>query len=121
MATPSTSFVLRDAEAFRYYLAYVRGAARHVDRGAGDRHFPARVFALGPARCSAYLPGASWRATKTAHAAEQDRPDVLRQRWDWFEDQIDLDTDRMVFVDESWARTNTTRRHGRCPETSDCG
>jgi transposase len=52
---------------------------------------------------------------KTAHAAEQDRPDVLRQRWDWFEGQIDLDPDRLVFVDESWAGTNMTRRYGRCP------
>lgn len=52
---------------------------------------------------------------KTAHAAEQDRPDVLKQRWAWFEGQIDLDPDRLVFVDESWASTNMTRRYGRCP------
>jgi transposase len=52
---------------------------------------------------------------KTAHAAEQDRPDVLRQRWAWFEAQIDLDPDRLVFVDESWASTNMARRYGRCP------
>jgi transposase len=51
---------------------------------------------------------------KTAHAAEQDRPDVLKQRRDWFEGQIDLDPDRLVFVDESWASTNMARRYGRC-------
>jgi transposase len=51
---------------------------------------------------------------KTAHAAEQDRPDVLRQRWAWFEDQVELEPDRLVFVDESWASTNMTRRYGRC-------
>lgn len=28
---------------------------------------------------------------KTAHATEQDRPDVLALRWDWFESQLDLD------------------------------
>jgi transposase len=28
---------------------------------------------------------------KTAHAAEQDRPDILRRRWAWFESQPDLD------------------------------
>ncbi len=28
---------------------------------------------------------------KTAHAAEQDRPDVLKRREDWFESQLDLD------------------------------
>lgn len=40
---------------------------------------------------------------------------MLRQRWAWFEGQIDLDPDRLVFVDESWASTNMARRYGRCP------
>ena len=52
---------------------------------------------------------------KTAHAAEQDRPDVLRQRWAWFEAQPDLDPDRLVFIDETWASTNMARTHGRAP------
>ena len=55
-------------------------------------------------------------AQKTsAHAAEQDRPDVLRQRWAWFEAQPDLDPDRPVFIDETWASTNMARTHGRAP------
>jgi transposase len=29
---------------------------------------------------------------KSAHAAEQQRPDILTRRWEWFEGQIDLDT-----------------------------
>ena len=40
---------------------------------------------------------------------------MLRQRWAWFEGQIDLDPDRLVFIDESWASTNMARRYGRCP------
>jgi transposase len=40
---------------------------------------------------------------------------VLNQRWAWFEVQIDLDPDRLVFVDESWASTNMARRYGRAP------
>lgn len=40
---------------------------------------------------------------------------MLSRRWAWFEGQIDLDPERLVFVDESWASTNMTRRHGRCP------
>jgi transposase len=52
---------------------------------------------------------------KTAHAAEQDRPDVLSRRWAWFEGQIDLDPGRLVFIDETWASTNMARRYGRCP------
>jgi transposase len=51
---------------------------------------------------------------KSAHATEQDRPDVLKRRWDWFEGQLDLDPERLVFIDETWASTNMARRHGRC-------
>ena len=51
----------------------------------------------------------------TAHASEQERPDVAIQREAWFEGQLDLDPDRLVFVDESWASTSMARRHGRCP------
>jgi hypothetical protein len=47
---------------------------------------------------------------KTAHAAEQDRPDILRRREAWFDGQLDLDPGRMVFIDEAWASTNMARR-----------
>jgi transposase len=52
---------------------------------------------------------------KTAHAAEQERPDVLKRRQDWFDGQTDLDPERLVFIDETWASTKMTRTHGRCP------
>lgn len=52
---------------------------------------------------------------KTAHATEQDRPDVLKRREDWFEGQLDLDPDQLVFIDETWASTNMARRYGRAP------
>ncbi len=42
---------------------------------------------------------------KTAHAAEQDRPDILKQRCEWFEGQPDLDPDRLVLIDETWDST----------------
>jgi transposase len=51
---------------------------------------------------------------KTAHACEQERPDILMRREAWFEDQLDLDSERLVFIDETWASTNMARRHGRC-------
>jgi len=38
---------------------------------------------------------------KTAHAAEQERPDVLKRRQDWFDSQTDLDPERLVFIDET--------------------
>ncbi len=43
---------------------------------------------------------------KSAHAAEQDRPDILKRREAWFEGQLDLDPARLVFIDETWASTN---------------
>jgi hypothetical protein len=52
---------------------------------------------------------------KTAHAAEQDRPDVRKRREAWFEGQLDLDPERLVFIDETWASTNMARRYGRAP------
>jgi transposase len=67
------------------------------------------------ARCSASSPGTGSRAKKTAHASEQDRPDILKRREAWFEAQPDLDPERLVFIDETWAKTNMARTHGRAP------
>ena len=53
---------------------------------------------------------------KSAYAAEQNRPDVMQQRETWFEGQLDLDPDKLVFVDESFASTNMARLHGRAPK-----
>lgn len=50
---------------------------------------------------------------KTAHASEQDRPDVKARREAWFESQLDLDPERLVFIDETWTTTNMARKCGR--------
>ena len=52
---------------------------------------------------------------KTIHAAEQDRPDVAQRRADWHASQGAIDTDRLKFIDETWAKTNMTRLRGRAP------
>jgi transposase len=52
---------------------------------------------------------------KTAHAIEQERPDILKQREDWFEGQLDFDPKRLIFIDETWAATNMARLRGRAP------
>jgi transposase len=49
------------------------------------------------------------------HAAEQERADVAEQRRDWHGQLKDIDPHRLVFVDESGAKTNLTRTRGRAP------
>jgi DDE superfamily endonuclease len=48
------------------------------------------------------------------HAAEQQRPDVQARRAAWIIQQLGWDSSRLVFIDESGARTNLVRQHGRC-------
>ena len=48
------------------------------------------------------------------HAAEQDRPDIVKRRQAWFDAQLDLDPERLIFIDETWASTKMARRYGRC-------
>jgi transposase len=50
---------------------------------------------------------------KTAHASEQDRPDVKAKREAWFESQLDLDPEKLIFIDETWTTTNMARKCGR--------
>jgi transposase len=46
--------------------------------------------------------------------AERDRRDVARRRTSWKRYQGRLDPRRLVFIDETWAKTNMARTHGRC-------
>lgn len=50
---------------------------------------------------------------KSLRAAEQDRPDVKAQRQAWREKTAAVDLRRLVFLDESGAKTNMTRLYGR--------
>src|SRR5215211_881147 len=52
---------------------------------------------------------------KSQRAAEQDRPDVAAARQAWRKSQPELNPERLVFIDETGAATNMTRRYGRCP------
>src|SRR4030081_3893758 len=52
---------------------------------------------------------------KSLHASEQDRPDVARRRAQWKKYQNRLDPARLVFIDETWAKTNMTRVRGWAP------
>ena len=50
------------------------------------------------------------------HASEPDRPDIMKRRQDGFDGQLDLDPERLVFIDETWASTTMARSSGRAPE-----
>jgi transposase len=57
---------------------------------------------------------------KTAHASEQQRADVKAAREVWFEGQLDLDPNRLVFIDETGASTKMARLRGRAPRGQRC-
>ena len=57
---------------------------------------------------------------KTAHASEQQRPDIWKRRRAWFDGQIDLEPERLVFVDETGASTKMARRYGRAKRGQRC-
>jgi transposase len=47
-------------------------------------------------------------------AAELDRPDVQARRAAWLNDRLTIDPRRLVFIDETWAKTNMAPTYGRC-------
>ena len=49
---------------------------------------------------------------KTVFAAGQDRPDIARRRAWWKRHQLKIDPARLLFIDETWAKTNMARTHG---------
>ncbi len=51
---------------------------------------------------------------KTVLASEQERPDVAAARKAWRRRQPAFDPARLVFIDETWAKTNMARSRGWC-------
>ena len=72
---------------------------------------------MWPLRCGR----SAWRVAtsgglekkKTLIAAEQERADVAQKRTEWKESQREIDPQRVVFIDETWAKNNMTRTYGR--------
>jgi ABC-type hemin transport system ATPase subunit len=56
---------------------------------------------------------------KTLRASEQERADVAVARLLWRDWQKTCDPARLIFLDETGAGTDMTRRHGRSPWESD--
>lgn len=48
-------------------------------------------------------------------ASEQDRPDVARRREQWKKYQTRIDPARLVFIDETWTKTNMAPLRGWAP------
>ena len=71
------------------------------------------AFRRATGRCGGCLSRKGSRSKKSLFAAEQDRPDVAAARR-WKKHQGRLIPRRLVFIDETWAKTNMTRTHGRC-------
>jgi transposase len=55
------------------------------------------------------------RSKKTLFAVEQLRPKIARRREQWKKYQGRLDPRRLVFIDETWAKTNMTPIRGWAP------
>jgi transposase len=53
---------------------------------------------------------------KVLIATERERPDVAQRREELRQEQPHLNPDRLVFIDETWAKTNMTRPRGRAPK-----
>lgn len=51
---------------------------------------------------------------------EQDRPDVLKRRRTWFEGQLDLDPEKLIFIDETSLSTKMARLRGRAIRGERC-
>jgi transposase len=80
----------------------------------------AERLAAAPGVTAAVSTLAASPSKKTAHAAEQRRPRVDALRRAWFEQQIDLEPERLVFIDEAGTSTKMARRYGRAPRGERC-
>ena len=55
---------------------------------------------------------------KTVQASERDRPDIARRRARWQRYQGRIDPKRLVFIDETWTKTNMAPLRGWAPKGS---
>ncbi len=58
----------------------------------------------------------SFGLKKTAVASERDRPDVARRRRQWMKYRGRVAIERLVFIDETWTRTNMAALRGWAPK-----
>ena len=86
-----------------------------------DRLAEVRGLRVGKTTLWKFLNRHGWTyKKKTAHAAEQQRPDVLVRRQAWFDAQLELDPHRLIFIDETGASTKLARLRGRALKGERC-
>ena len=67
------------------------------------------------ARCRTSSTPKGSASKKTVIASERDRFDVARRRLQWTNRQSQIDPDRLVFIDETWTKTNMEPLRGWSP------
>ena len=89
-------------------------------RHAAQRPPRSSTYCVSVSQPCARLQAHGWTFKKSAHALEQERPDVLKRRRDWFEAQPELDPQRLVFIDETGLSTKMARLRGRARRGERC-
>jgi transposase len=95
-----------------WLLARIAAAPDLQGRRCGP-NWPRAARRSATTRCGGSCARNGSPSKKSLRATEQDRPDVARKRERWRRHQHRVDPARLVFVDETWAKTNMTRTHGR--------
>jgi transposase len=91
------------------------GCGAPVSLGSLAAELAERGVRAAPVSIWRVLRAAGFSLRKTLFASEQDRPAIARRRAQWRKDQGRLVPRRLVFVDETWAKTNLTALHGWGP------
>jgi transposase len=83
-----------------------------------DREFtlrgnlPSAASRLTIDRCGTSFTPRSSASKKTVIASERDRPDIARRRARWAKRQKQIEPERLVFIDETWTKTNMAPLRG---------
>ena len=103
-----------------FILALVRERPDISLAEIAERLAEERAVSACPATVWYFLERRGMSFKKTAHAAEQERPDVALRRQAWFEARPALDPEKLIFIDETGASTKMARLRGRAKRGERC-
>lgn len=78
-------------------------------------NFPSAASRSTIDRCGTLFTPRSSALKKTVIASERDRPDIVRRRAQWIAQQSRIAPERLVFIDETWTKTNMAPFRGWAP------